>query len=76
VGSGGGSSKMKILGATRTVGHAGRCRVPVQNLTFVGYHRFIHQLIDKYSGLRSSMPNIFLDFNTEEYSSVVDSIGA
>jgi hypothetical protein len=77
------SSKMRSKGATHTVGHVGRFRAPVQNLTFIGYPWYIHRLIDKYtvvtyihwlideySGLCSSVPDIFLSFGTEEYSLV------
>jgi hypothetical protein len=55
----------------------------IQNLTFIGYPRFVHRLTDeytatyiywltdKYTGLHSSVLGIFLSFGNEEYSSVI-----
>jgi hypothetical protein len=75
-------SKMRSKGATHTVGHVRRFRAPIRNLIFIGYPWYIHRLIDKYtaftyirwlideySGLCSSVSDIFLSFGTEEYSS-------
>jgi hypothetical protein len=54
-----------LLGTRVGLGHR------VQNLTFIGYPQYIHQLTDEYTSLRSSAPGIFLGFGTKEYSLVI-----
>jgi hypothetical protein len=63
--------KQKLRVRPTLLGAWGSLRRRVQNLTFVGYPRYIHRLTDEYTSLRSSMPGIFLDFGTEEYSSII-----
>jgi hypothetical protein len=61
----------------------GKIRIVVQNYMLIGYTQYIcqltdeytatyiHLLTDEYSGLRSVVETIFLDFSTEKYSSVI-----